>query len=296
MSVKTICILWVWAGLVYIATGQTMLNTEVTLHHHNKSAKVVFKDIQQQTGAVFSYSDFQDDKKMSIQVSKTLLKNVIPLLETELQISIIIKDKYLIVRSNVPIQTQEQNISGTILNPSSKEPISDASVFVKKHKILVNTDSRGKFAFSVPSDIKQVRINIAKANHIDTSFVILASESQSIHVYLRTFPRKSISEFDSLYPKEIQIESIFEQKIPETPPVQALSYNENFWDKMERKNVNLININDTIFNKFSVSLLPPISTNKLLSFHTKNVISLNIIGGNSKGLDGVELGGVYNYD
>ena len=65
---------------------------------------------------------------------------------------------------------------------------------------------------------------------------------------------------------------------------------------MKLKNVNLANINDTIFNSFSVSLLPPISTNKLLSFHTRNTISLNIIGGNSKGLNGVEIGGVYNYD
>lgn len=113
---------------------------------------------------------------------------------------------------------------------------------------------------------------------------------------MRSLPRQRISEFDSLTKKEIQLGSISDNKIPAAPAISQPTFNQNFWNKQKAKNVNLVNIKDTIFNSFSISLLPPISTNKLLSFHTRNTISLNIIGGHSKGLNGVELGGVYNYD
>ncbi|MBK9567314.1 MAG: hypothetical protein IPO37_19740 [Saprospiraceae bacterium] len=295
MQIRTIFTIWAltWMNIV---SGQTILNTVLTLNHINKPARIVFSDIQQQAGAIFSYSEFDDDRKMSIQVTKTTLRNVIPILESELNITIIIKEKYLIIKPSGRERSQSLSISGTIINPQSDEPVIDASVYVKKHKILVNSDSRGKFAFSIPSNVRQVRINVAKANYVDTSLVIIASESQTLHIRLRSFPRVRISEFDSLSKKEVLIGSLINDRIPEAPSIRKSSYNETFWEKMKKKNVNLININDTIFNSFSISLLPPISTNKLLSFHTRNTISLNIIGGHSKGLNGVELGGVYNYD
>ncbi len=295
MSIRTITTLWACAWM-NIISSQNILNTELTLNHVNKSARIVFKDIQQQAGVIFSYSEFDDDRKLSIQVTKTALRNVIPILESELNITIIVKEKYLIIKSSGPDRSQSLSISGTIINPQSDEPVNDASVYVKKLKILVNSDSKGRFAFSLPSDFRQVRINVAKANYIDTSLVIVASESQTLQIRLRSFPRVKISEFDSLGKKEVLIGSLNNDRIPEAPSIRKSTYNESFWDKMKKKNVNLININDTIFNSFSISLLPPISTNKLLSFHTRNTLSLNIIGGNSKGLNGVELGGVYNYD
>lgn len=276
--------------------SQADLKQEVTLQYNNTPANVIFRDIQNQTGMIFSYSEFQDNQQLSIQVVKKPLREVLPMLETSLNIQITIKEKYIIIKPNKDRSNKDLSINGTITDPNSNEPLSDASIYVKKHKILVNSDNKGRFAFNVPSSAKQVKINIAKENYLDTSVVIVTSRSQTLHIKMRSFPRQRISEFDSLTKKELQIGSINNDRIPVAPELVKSSYNENFWNKMKLKNVNLVNINDTIFNSFSVSLLPPISTNKLLSFHTRNTISLNIIGGHSKGLNGVELGGVYNYD
>lgn len=279
-----------------VSHSQSDINQEVTLQYNNTPANVIFRDIQNQTGMVFSYSEFQDHQQMSIQVIKKPLKDVLPILESTLNIHITIKDKYIIVKPGKDSSNKEMSINGTITDPNSNEPLSDASIYVKKHKILVNSDKKGRFAFNVPSSAKHVKINIAKENYLDTSVVIIASRSQTLHIKMRSFPRQRISEFDSLTKREIQLGSISDNKIPTAPAISQPTFNQNFWNKQKAKNVNLININDTIFNSFSVSLLPPISTNKLLSFHTRNTISLNIIGGHSKGLNGVELGGVYNYD
>ncbi|MBK7637935.1 MAG: hypothetical protein IPJ13_29390 [Saprospiraceae bacterium] len=91
MQIRTIFTIWAltWMNIV---SGQTILNTVLTLNHINKPARIVFRDIQQQAGAIFSYSEFDDDRKMSIQVTKTTLRNVIPILESELNITIIIKE------------------------------------------------------------------------------------------------------------------------------------------------------------------------------------------------------------
>jgi hypothetical protein len=51
-----------------------------------------------------------------------------------------------------------------------------------------------------------------------------------------------------------------------------------------------------LLSPLSISLIPPISSNKLLALNTKNSIALNIIGGYSKGIDIMEIGGVYNLD
>lgn len=279
-----------------VLNSQPDINQEVTLQYNNTPANIIFRDIQNQTGMVFSYSEFQDNQQMSIQVIKRPLKDVLTILETSLNIHISIKEKYIIVKPNKDGTKKELSINGTITDPNSNEPLSNASIYVKKHKTLVNSDKKGRFAFNIPSSAKQLKINIAKENYLDTSLVIVASRSQTLHIKMRSFPRKRVSEFDSLQSKELLIGSITNDRIPASPEIVMSSYNENFWNKMKLKNVNLVNINDTIFNSFSVSLLPPISTNKLLSFHTRNTISLNIIGGNSKGLNGLEIGGVYNYD
>ncbi|MBK8627992.1 MAG: carboxypeptidase-like regulatory domain-containing protein [Saprospiraceae bacterium] len=106
--------------------------------------------------------------------------------------------KYIIVKPNKDGSIKELSINGTITDPNSNEPLSDASIYVKKHKILVNSDKKGRFAFNVPSSAKQVKINIAKENYLDTSVVIVASRSQTLHIKNAIVSRQRISEFDSL--------------------------------------------------------------------------------------------------
>lgn len=293
MSINNIfiCAIMLMAGL---SKGQPLLEKEVSFEHIEAKAKVVFNDISVQTGAIFSYSDFDDEKRITIRVNKMKLNKVVAQLESDLNIRILVKDKYLIIR---PISGKQQvEILGTVTDPNTNEPLSDASVYVRKNRMLVNTNTKGQFVLNVPADFSRIKVNIAKKNYADTAVILVASKDQYIQIHLRSFPRKLIAAYDTLPKKEIQIGSIIPPKEPELPPVRPMSYNENFWQKMRTKHVHLININDTIFNRFSISLLPPVSTNKLLSFHTRNIISINVIGGNAKGLNGMELGGVYNYD
>ena len=68
------------------------------------------------------------------------------------------------------------------------------------------------------------------------------------------------------------------------------------WKKLFYINPNLRNISDTIFSDVSLSFLPYISTNRLLSINTVTKYSFNILAGYSKGIDIFELGGLVNID
>jgi hypothetical protein len=295
MQVKIFTMMCLWIGSVMSLQSQSVLNELVSLDFNQAKIKTVFKSIHEQSGAIFSYSDFNDDQIVTILAVKKPLKDVVTILEEQLNVSITAKDRYLIVKNNFVPTIKDVSIQGTIISPNSDEPLSDASVYVRKHKILVNTARDGSFAFKVPKESKKIQINVAKANYIDTTLVIVVSKNQNVNIRMRSFPRQKVSDFDSLTKKELFLSSVSDREPLSIPEVKTMTYNESFWEKQKKKNINLININDTLLNRFSVSLLPPISTNKLLAYHTKNSISINIIGGHSKGLDGLEIGGVYNY-
>ena len=117
-----------WNALI----GQPDINQEVTLQYNNTPANIIFRDIQNQTGMVFSYSEFQDNQHISIQAIKKPLKDVLPILESSLNIHITIKEKYIIVKPNKDGSQKELSINGTITDPNSNEPLSNASIYVKK--------------------------------------------------------------------------------------------------------------------------------------------------------------------
>ncbi|MFM2395122.1 MAG: hypothetical protein RLZZ546_3105, partial [Bacteroidota bacterium] len=266
----------------------------ITLNFVNEKAKLVFKEISKQSGAIFSYSDLDDNKRISIQADNIRLEKIIEILENELEIKILVKENYLILKSRQKKVDQEILINGVIYGPSGEDPLSDASVYLKHQKILVNTNSDGKFSFKIPHNIKQIKINLAKENFIDTSIIIVVSRDQNLSIKMKSFPREMISSFDTLGQKNIFLKPV-NIKNQQLPPIKYLSQNQRFWEKQKSKNVNLINISDTLLNVFSISFIPSISTNKLLSYHTKNNVAINIIGGHSKGSNGLEIAGVYNY-
>jgi hypothetical protein len=277
-------------------TGQSLLEKRVTLQYQNENAGTVFKEIQKQTGVIFSYSSFNDEKRLSIIVNNTPLKNVVAILEKELSVQILLNDKYLIVR---PLEMQEPKeifLKGAISDLENGVPLQEASIYIKEGKSLVNSDEHGKFGLKLPKGNRQLLINVAKSGYIDTTVVIVATKDQQLNIFLRNYPRERIKEFEELSDMVVQVDSKAEQENPPPPNLIETSYVENFWEKKQKQYANLKNISDTIFSSISLSLIPPISTNKLLSFNTINTLSINIIGGHSKGLNGVEVGGVYNFD
>jgi len=297
MSVgRRILVLWMFFYSNVSMTSQVAQASFISLNFHNEPAVKVFEEIQKQTGLVFSYGGFNDQIRISILLNQVTLNDVISTLEKELNVRIVRYDKYLIIKSSGNDYSKEVFISGVVSDFDKKIPLQSASIFNKEKRRVVQSDANGRFRMKLPRSNKNVIVNIAKNGFVDTTVILVASENQHINIALRTYKNYQIQELETLESKKISIDRPFGvDRIPE-PEIIESSFIEKFWAKKKLRYLHLQNIKDTLLRNFSISVLPALSYNKRLSFNTINTLSLNIIGGHSKGVEGVEFGTVYNLD
>lgn len=264
------------------------LDLSITCQFRQAKPKEIFDEISRQSGLIFSYSKLDEGKLMDLSVKDKKVREVLPILEEELNASLMVKGKYIIVKSNNA--NKDFLISGTLWDNNNDVPLSNASVYVKSLKKVTTTDEQGKFNLKLPQQSKMVKINFAKENFNDTSLIVMANKNQSLNIFLNTYSKTTIAEIEALKPKSNMM------VVKDSTKIKMPSLNNVIWAEIEEKNINLRNIRDTFFSNFSFSLFPPVSTNKLLSFNTRNAVAINLIGGHSKGVDIFELGGVFNID
>ncbi len=291
MSIAQIKMLIIWALLLIsgrvLTQNNDVINQLVTCNFVDQKAHVVFAELSRQSGCLFSYSgDFNKNRLVTLYAKNEALKSIVNRLGEAINADIIVNKQYLIVRAKPEIK--ELYITGTIYEIHNDEPLRDATIYIKKLKAVVNTGSDGKFAIKIPNNQRKYELQIAKQNFHDTVVVFVANKSQQISVKMSQIPKERI---EDLPPLESNIITAVVKD-----SLTALPLNFAIWANLEKDNSSIINIKDTLLSPLSISLIPPISSNKLLALNTKNSIALNIIGGYSKGIDIMEIGGVYNLD
>jgi hypothetical protein len=267
----------------------------VSLNAQQKQAKEVFKLISSQTGVVFSYASGFDDKQLlSVKCNKQPLRFVLSELFKTSNCRYKFKERYVIILCDDKTGTSAKNISGYVYNAIDSSVIKEASIYIRQSRQYAISNTYGRFQLNYSDKGSSVAVSFAKEHYKDTQVVIYNSAKQELLVYLypKTTvpilpiqPEAIIKKTDSLYP--IPTSSY----IPVMPSKLAV-----FFDRFKHGNPNIKNISDTFFTKVSISLVPKLSTNRLLSFNTINNCALNIIAGYSKGVDKFEVGGIANID
>ena len=293
MSVIRYLILLSFLFGVWDVAGQQ--SCRVDLRFHQVPAKVVFEAIQKQCDVIFSYGSIDDQTRVSIQVENSLLGSVLDLLTPQMGVIYVVKDKYIILKKEErDILDQRIVLSGVILDSTTQKPVKSATIYIKSLKTLVNTNGKGEFELNVKPGRKWLTLNIAKESYPDTTIVIAVDKSTPLNIYLKKYSRVPMNE---LYPIERQAPDLssLDSLVTDSFPSIGTMCKKGFWETLEIEKPDFSNISEKLLTKVSVSLIPPLSTNKMLAYHTINNLSLNLIGGNSAGVDGVELGGIYNY-
>jgi hypothetical protein len=259
----------------------------------------LFRLLSDQTGVVFSYTGFDDQKKVSVKASKQPLRIVLNNIFNESGCSYKMKGKYVIITCKTPPKNKPENaptasssnvvLNGYIYNAEDSTQISESSVYLKQSKQSAVTNEYGYFNMSFPKTSDVLSISVAKENFEDTTVVILSKERTTIVIYLQ--PKSA--------PIEIVVNdsiSIVSKDSTAAEATDTLDLFDRFWARFERDRANLRNISDTLFTDFAVSFVPPLSTNHLLAVNTVNKYSLNILVGTSRGIDVAEVGGLVNID
>jgi hypothetical protein len=270
------------------------LERTVTLKVNNQPLNEVFKIISSQTAVVFSYSQpFDDKRKVVLNCQKKPLRLVLNELLKPASCTYKIKDKYVIIKYESKPIIPPSVLTGYVYNATDSSTISQASIYVKQTKNSAVSNDYGFFSLSYSNKLPNINVSFAKKDYKDTSLVIFNQNKQEVLIYL--YPRTPEKDTLQVRPLVFAKDSIV---LPKHDSVLAAKkdYITSLLEKSNRFNANLRNISDRMFSNFSVSLIPYIGTNRLLSLNTVNKYALNVIGGYSLGTEVMEIGGLFNID
>lgn len=175
------------------------------------------------------------------------------------------------------VQSEQQiEVSGLVIDDHSGQRIPNVTVFEDFRKKAVQTDANGRFSFQLPSSIRSVALSFGKSGYVDTSIVIIPQKSMRLIV--------GVAREGVIGPVAV---------IPPTELVAGgTDTDQNPPSTTENPSTEIRKHKRTV--PVQVSAFPMVGSNGINQFGTDNYFSLNVFAGITKGVKGVELGGVAN--
>ena len=253
------------------------LNRRITARFHQQPLNQVLEKIGLQGNFYFSYSGniMQRDSIVSLNLQSTPVRDVLDMLfkgNVEYKES----GNYIILRSAIyrfVVETKDiENtkngfeIAGYVYNQRTGEKIKNASVYEKKLLKSTLTDKQGYFKLKFKGE-SGVVLTVSKEDYRDTSISYLSAVAISPDGYIDG------SEYSNR--------------------VERFRFARFLMSSRQR--VQSLNIPSFIANSpFQASVWPGLSSHGILSSQIVNKGSLNILGGYTAGVDGVEIAGLFN--
>jgi hypothetical protein len=288
------------------------LEREVSLKASDEPASSVLNKIATQTGIKFSYSPttIPVEKRISLTVKKKPVRTVLRIVFGD-GIQYKQKGDFIILTSKtipaVEATIKEITISGYVYDENG-DKLTSASILSKSEHLSAVTNKYGYYKMSVPVNRFPVKIKIEKEHYIDT--ILTISSNQTDVDIILTVPRKVQPQVQPIVPV-ILLQDTPEAAVTAIDTI-ALSTDtatidtsqkqtfkkalENIFFVSDETRANIRNIKDTLFTKVQFSLIPYVSTNKLLAGNTVNEVSFNLLAGYSQGVKIAEFGGLVNVD
>lgn len=258
-----------FAGSVY---GQSMLQRRISVEARRKSVAEVLKMAEKQGGFYFSYSNdmVKSDSLISISVRN---RTVASFLETMFgsRYQYIESNDHLIIQP--ALSFQYWYVSGTVVDKNTGEPVSYATVYERQQLISTMTDERGHFRLQLKERKPVASINVSKVSYADTMIILSSDQPQDIQIGI--------------------------QQIQYTLDSVVISGVEKNWLAglmlSSKQTMNSLNLNN-FFSKqpFQFSLTPGLGSHGRMGAQMVNKFSFNVFGGYTAGVNGFELGTLFN--
>jgi hypothetical protein len=197
-------------------------------------------------------------------------------------------------------------IKGYIQDEDSGEGIGNASVYQKQDLTATLTNERGFFTINLKGRLRIVALTVSKDFYKDSTVLIEPPYNQPITIVISQmeFARRltTIGPNDYLAPDSIKV------SVPSDSVIKQLMYAKKepvrveitYFGKLllsSKQKIQSLNLKKFFIERpFQLSFIPGLSTHGALSGQVVNKFSLNILGGYSAGVNGFELGGLFNID
>ena len=196
-------------------------------------------------------------------------------------------------------------VSGYVMDDESGHWIHNASIYEKRLLASTLSNTNGYFKLRFKEKTKAVVLTVSKEFYRDTTFAIDAGYNQQVSITL--LPVTSglvtiISPEDYFAPEQLKV------RVQTDTTTTEYTYTKSDSVKVERRGIGRflvssqqriqsVNLKQFFISRpFQVSLTPGLGTHGHLSAQVTNNISFNVFGGYNGGVNGVELGGLFNID
>ncbi len=259
------------------------LSKRISLDISKKPVGDVLDLIAKKEDFYFSYSGntFNSDSLVSINVKNQSVRDILDKLFKG-TVDYRETSKYVILRSTMlhfsiepdMIKTDSRHylITGKVVDVFTGNSVPDASVYEKRLLESTLTNKDGYFRMRIRGDYQSVILTVSKEAYRDTSLMFLSTVTVKPEGYVYN---------DGDY----------------------LNYASNIVERLgvgrflvsAKQRVQSLNISGFMANSpFQASLIPGLSSHGMFSSQVVNKASLNLLGGYTAGVNGVEVAGLFN--
>ncbi|TWV99569.1 carboxypeptidase-like regulatory domain-containing protein [Chitinophaga pinensis] len=265
----------------YSSYAQSLLNKTVSVSADRKPLAAVLDDISMQGDFHFSYvKEFiHDDSLITINVSKRAVKQVLDILfQGNFQFREI--GNQIIIQPGTSSKEKWYVVSGQIKDATTGRPIANASVYESVQLISALTNDQGYFRLRLREKERTAALlTVSKELYRDTMMLVPGGRDQELNADIKPAAPIQLSIVD----------------VNQHTHVEQTFFGRFFLSSRQR--MQSLNLSDFFTRQpYQYSLVPALGTHGKLGSQVVNKFSLNLIGGYTAGLSGVEIAGVFNID
>jgi len=292
--------------------SQNVLDKQLTVDFRQQRLDKALETLSSQGDFYFSYSStlLKRDSLITLSAHGKTVRQILDLLFLG-NVEYKENGNYIILRRAPPkpkeISTllgpeeKRYTISGVIIDENTGETISQASVYDKHGLIATLTNEDGFFTVRLKNRPGAAALTVSKEFYEDTTVKIDPGANQKITIVISpvSVNRKmvTISPHGYLPSDSIRVEFSGDSVYMRKDPIRVEMTGLGKFLLSSRLKIQSINLRKYFIQQpFQLSFLPAIGTQGILSPQIVNKISVNIIGGYTAGLTGVEMGGVFNIE
>ncbi|WP_208094502.1 STN and carboxypeptidase regulatory-like domain-containing protein [Mucilaginibacter agri] len=266
------------------ANAQGVLQKSITINASQQRLGTVLHLMEQRGNFTFSYNSnlVPKDSLVNLHIANQSVKSALDQLLSnrfeyrEAQNFIILRyapSRLTLTTDKVMNEDHSYHISGFIINEQNGQKLANASVYDRRTLQSALTDQNGYFDIKLKNEVQPITLTISKENYRDTTVTFLSDVTIN--------GTSGDNEFTYL-PGDLS-------RLDQTGLGRFFI--------STKQQIQAVNLGGLITRQpFQASIVPGLSSHGSLSGQVVNKVSLNLAGGYNAGVNGAEVGGVFNLD
>lgn len=213
--------------------------------------------------------------------------------------------KLTIVTNKAVAENNQYVVTGYVLDDNTGMQIQNASIYEKRLLLSTLTNEKGYFKMRFKNKVNRAALTVSKEYYEDTTVLIEPRFNQQITV---TLLPAGAADVTIIKPEDYFVPDSLRVRVTTPSGITEYTYIKQDSARVEKtamgkflvssaQRIQSINLKRFFTDRpFQLSFTPGLSTHGKMSGQVINNFSLNVLGGYSGGVNGLEVGGLFNID